>query len=220
MKTLTPTLASNLADFAYKSEFIKSNNIAKIRVPAILSEHFLFNAQKSTLHGVSGTTAEHVLNHTSGFGFFGIGRNEGIFKGEAVLAFRGTAGMCDVLTDLHCGVTSGPNNQLVHSGFNRTFNSMKPQIKTLLENLGDKPLHCIGHSLGGALANLAAIWIRTNFKNPVKLYTFGAPRVGFAPYAIQVETSLSGIYRAVHRSDPVPMVPVWPRARSRSFTLT
>ncbi|MGI2112686.1 lipase family protein [Shewanella frigidimarina] len=210
MKILTPILASNLAEFAYDSEYIKKDNISKINTPAMLAKQFLFNAQKSTLHGVSGTTAEHVLNHTSGFGFFGMGRNEGMFKGEAVLAFRGTAGMCDALTDLHCGVTSGPNNQLVHSGFNRTFNSMKPQIATLLEKLGNKPIHCVGHSLGGALANLAAIWIRKTFKIPVKLYTFGSPRVGFAPYAIQAETSLSAIYRAVHRSDPVPMVPVWP----------
>ena len=66
------------------------------------------------------------------------------------------------------------------------------------------------HSLGGALATLGANWIKAQYKVPVKLYTFGSPRVGHNPFAIQSETSLNGIYRAVHRSDPVPMVPVWP----------
>jgi triacylglycerol lipase len=210
MNTLTPQLAVNLASFAYKSKNISKENIAKIQVPAMLRKQFMFNAQKSTLHGVSGTFAEHLLNHTSGFGFFGIGRSEGNFKNEAVIVFRGTASMADSLTDLHCGVTCSSNNKTVHAGFNKTFESIKSQLAILLDQLGNRPVHCVGHSLGGAIANLAAVWIRSNYKIPVKLYTFGSPRVGFNAYAMQTETSLHGIYRAVHRSDPVPMVPVWP----------
>ncbi|MGI2176557.1 lipase family protein [Shewanella ulleungensis] len=114
------------------------------------------------------------------------------------------------ITDLHCGVTCSSNNKTVHAGFNKTFESIKSQLAILLDQLGNRPVHCVGHSLGGAIANLAAVWIRSNYKIPVKLYTFGSPRVGFNAYAMQTETSLHGIYRAVHRSDPVPMVPVWP----------
>ena len=203
MKTLTPTLAVNLSDFAYAS------TKTKLEVPLVLAKHFLFNS-KSSLKGVSGTTAEHLLNHSTGFGYIGEGRNGGRFEGELVIAFRGTAGIADTLTDLHCGVTVGPNYKAVHAGFNRTFESIKPQLAAILSKVGNRPVHCVGHSLGGALANLAANWIKSQYKVPVKLYTFGSPRVGCNPFAMQTETNLNGIYRAVHRSDPVPMVPVWP----------
>ncbi len=139
-----------------------------------------------------------------------MGKSTGNYAGEIVIAIRGTAGLADALTDLHCGVTVGPNWTPVHSGFNRTFETIKPQLAAILSKAGGRPVHCVGHSLGGALATLAANWIKAQYKVPVKLYTFGSPRVGLNPFAIKTETRLDGIYRAVHRSDPVPMVPVWP----------
>jgi len=210
MNTLIPSLAVRLAEFAYDSISVVSRNAMKIEPDRIISKHFVFAAKKSAFTGVSGTVAEHILNQSTGFGFFGIGSNEGNHKGEVVLTFRGTAGIADTLTDLHCGVTVGPNYKAVHAGFNRTFESIKPQLAAILSKVGNRPVHCVGHSLGGALANLAANWIKSQYKVPVKLYTFGSPRVGCNPFAMQTETNLNGIYRAVHRSDPVPMVPVWP----------
>lgn len=209
MNVLSPSLAAQLANFAYKS--LEANNTSrKINANPIITSHFAFDPSASTFTGISGTAAEHILDHCTGFGFFGIGNNKGNHKGEVVLTFRGTAGIADTLTDLHCGMTVGPNYKAVHAGFNRTFESIKPQLSKILSKLGSRPVHCVGHSLGGALATLAANWIKSQFKMPVKLYTFGAPRVGCNPFAIQTETNLNGIYRAVHRSDPVPMVPVWP----------
>ncbi|TCI01770.1 lipase family protein [Corallincola luteus] len=210
MNTLSPKLAVDLADFAYKSKNIPKDNKNGIKAAANISKQFMFNAKASTLHGISGTVAEHTLNHFTGFGFVGVGRNEGHYKGEIVIAFRGTAGMADTLTDLHCGTTVGPNFQAVHAGFNRTFNSIKKQLAGLLDKMGNKPIHCVGHSLGGALAQLAANWIKKRYKVPVKLYTFGAPRVGYKSFATLAESSLQGVYRATHRSDPIPLVPVWP----------
>ncbi|OBT11159.1 hypothetical protein A9267_00460 [Shewanella sp. UCD-FRSSP16_17] len=208
MNTLSPTLAVELAEFAYKS--LKSNKNGVTDTSMLINRNFAFSSSNSKLVGISGTVAEHVLNHSSGFGFFGLGKKGGQFAGDVVIAFRGTAGLADTLTDLHCGVTVGPNYKAVHAGFNRTFESIKPQLATLMAKAGNRPVHCVGHSLGGALATLAANWIRSQYKVNVNLYTFGAPRVGFGPFALQTETELNGIYRAVHRSDPVPMVPVWP----------
>ncbi|CAM4253516.1 lipase family protein [Pseudoalteromonas ostreae] len=210
MNILSPSVAAQLAEFAYDSIAAVSKSSSNIEPSRIISKHFVFDSKKSAFTGVSGTVAEHVLNHATGFGFFGIGSKEGAHKGEVVLTFRGTAGIADTLTDLHCGLTVGPNYKAVHAGFNRTFESIKPQLKAILSKVGGRPVHCVGHSLGGALATLAANWIKAQYKVPVKLYTFGSPRVGHNPFAIQSETSLNGIYRAVHRSDPVPMVPVWP----------
>ncbi|SBS31930.1 Lipase (class 3) [Marinomonas spartinae] len=210
MKTLSPRVAVQLAEFAYESLGGTAQRPMVIEPNRVISQHFAFDSQKSSLVGVTGTVAEHVLKHSTGFGFFGIGRNEGDHAGEVVIAIRGTAGIADTLTDLHCGLTVGPNNKAVHAGFNRTFDSIKPQLAVLLSKIGSRPVHCVGHSLGGALATLAASWIKEKYKIPVKLYTFGSPRVGHSPFAVQAETSLNGVYRAVNRSDPVPMVPVWP----------
>ena len=73
-------------------------------------------------------------------------------------------------------------------------------------------MHFCGHSLGGALATLAADWAAIKRSCNVKLYTFGAPRVGFKPFSERLTSGLGAenIYR-VHRStDVVPMVPIWP----------
>ncbi len=68
------------------------------------------------------------------------------------------------------------------------------------------------HSLGGALATLAANWLRASpeVNSKVRLYTFGAPRVGGKSFSINATSRLDNIYRCVNGADPVPKVPVWP----------
>src|SRR5690625_5942183 len=73
-------------------------------------------------------------------------------------------------------------------------------------------VHCIGHSLGGAVATLAADCVARNRPNPVRLCTFGAPRVGGNFFARSC-TNLVGeenIMRVFHTTDPVPMMPIFP----------
>ena len=149
MNTLSPTLAVELAEFAYKS--LKSNKNGVTDTSMLINRNFAFSSSNSKLVGISGTVAEHVLNHSSGFGFFGLGKKGGQFAGDVVIAFRGTAGLADTLTDLHCGVTVGPNYKAVHAGFNRTFESIKPQLATLMAKAGNRPVHCVGHSCSGLI---------------------------------------------------------------------
>lgn len=79
---------------------------------------------------------------------------------------------------------------------------------------GTTMVHCIGHSLGGAIANLAAEWAANTLNKKVKLYTFGSPRVGFASggFANKLTTALlpENIHRVYHNNDPVPMIPTFP----------
>jgi len=82
---------------------------------------------------------------------------------------------------------------------------------------GVKTIHCIGHSLGGAVASLAADWIKENHSSEVKLYTFGAPRVGFGSgfgQSITNKLLAKNIHRVYHGTDPVPMVPLFPFAHA------
>ncbi len=48
--------------------------------------------------------------------------------------------------------------------------------------------------------------------NPVKLYTFGAPRAGLWRFAKRFTTKVgtSNIHRVYHATDPVPMIPIYP----------
>lgn len=64
-----------------------------------------------------------------------------------------------------------------------------------------------GHSLGGALAILAAGVLRSQGIT-IDLYTYGAPKVGLASLADYItDTSKGATYRVTHKADPVPKLP-------------
>jgi hypothetical protein len=64
-----------------------------------------------------------------------------------------------------------------------------------------------GHSLGGALATLAAGVLRSQGLN-VDLYTYGAPKVGEQALADYITSTAHGqTYRVTHHDDPVPKLP-------------
>lgn len=89
---------------------------------------------------------------------------------------------------------------------------MKAELIPIIQQVpANGTLHCVGHSLGGAIAGLIADWAKSQLTH-VKLYTIGAPKIGFADFALKHTNSLGqeNIYRCAKSCDPVPMVPVWP----------
>ncbi|KAK5986358.1 Triacylglycerol lipase [Trichostrongylus colubriformis] len=67
-----------------------------------------------------------------------------------------------------------------------------------------------GHSLGGALATLAAArtakqGLRTSER--ITVYTYGEPRVGDAQFATNYDSMIKDSYRVVFRRDIVPHLP-------------
>lgn len=101
------------------------------------------------------------------------------------VTFRGTKSCEDVKIDLNfikknCAFL---NNKGVHSGFLNTYNHFKPEvtkkINELIEKHKDAKIVFTGHSLGGAIATLAALDASTNneFKDKdISLVSFCAPR--------------------------------------------
>ncbi|KAL6709011.1 hypothetical protein ACN47E_002138 [Coniothyrium glycines] len=64
-----------------------------------------------------------------------------------------------------------------------------------------------GHSLGGALASLAAGVLRTQGIT-VDLYTYGAPKIGLEGVSQALSSTSRGqSFRVTHKSDPVPKLP-------------
>lgn len=102
-----------------------------------------------------------------------------------------------------------PNCWIGH-GFKDAERSVIGEIKTEVKRLstlyGTKKVQTTGHSMGGALANLAALDLAVAGYN-VEMYTFGQPRVGNPAYAKYHKSKVPNQFRVVHYRDPVPQVP-------------
>ncbi|WNO08049.1 lipase family protein [Teredinibacter sp. KSP-S5-2] len=207
MTTLTPSQASSLSAGVYA-----------VLTPELLKA---FYARYSNLFGaapkvINADTGARLVNGESSFAICARGEKE--YKNDAFFVFRGTTGTnygADIITDLRIGVSVSAGNDLVHSGFYQTFRSMTAELGSFIAKHPDvTTVHCVGHSLGGAIATLAADWVNRTLGKKAKLYTFGAPRVGygFKGFSNKLTAKLgnSNIHRVYHGNDPVTMIPVFP----------
>lgn len=72
----------------------------------------------------------------------------------------------------------------------------------------ERPLWITGHSLGGALALLAAWLFLRRFINVHQIYTFGGPMIGNKEAVAAFDREFAGkIFRYVEPLDPVPELP-------------
>ena len=72
----------------------------------------------------------------------------------------------------------------------------------------DRPLWITGHSLGGALALLAAWLLKRRFVLVHEVCTFGAPMIGNREACAAFDREFAGrIFRYVNGRDPVPKLP-------------
>ena len=109
----------------------------------------------------------------------------------------------DVRTDTAIPLVpwTGRSKGRVHSGFRASFEEMCPEICARLEPLLDgRSLWLCGHSLGGALATLAA----DRLDDVSGVYSFGSPAVGDADFATRWD--VPGI-RFRNFTDIVPWLP-------------
>lgn len=210
MRDLTPKVAVKLAEAAYEIKN-KIGGSYESEALDLLSKDFDFNLSNNVVQGISGSFMEHIFKHKTGFAVIGTGKKGGDYNGHTVVAIRGTDMKRDVVTDVHCGLSTSANNLPAHAGFNKTFNSIRPALDAYFTKNNTGPVHCVGHSLGGALAHLTANWLSEKQSGrPINLYTFGAPRVGYSGFADKTSNSLNKIYRSLHMADPIPLIPFWP----------
>jgi pimeloyl-ACP methyl ester carboxylesterase len=119
----------------------------------------------------------------------------------AALVFRGTEGKIrDIAHDLEVRMRPLRNHAArVHEGFSRALDAVWDRVAAELDRL-DCPVWYAGHSLGAAVATVAAAR-----RAPRAVYTFGSPRVGNAAFA----TALADVpvFRVVNGEDMVATVP-------------
>lgn len=98
-----------------------------------------------------------------------------------------------------------------HRGFMQALDAVwEPLLEALDEVQGasGRPLWVTGHSLGGALALLAAWRLQRHFVEVQEVVTFGAPMVGNAVAAQAFQKAFAGrVHRYVDIEDPVPLLP-------------
>lgn len=148
---------------------------------------------------------------------------------DVVIAFRGT-GTClewienlrATLTCVHGGSSTYDDGPMVQTGFLSLFTSkasmrqslqdtIREEVGRIIRMYGEKPLSftVTGHSLGAALATLAAYDIHTAFSDApmVTVISFGGPRVGNKSFGCHLEKSGTNILRIVNSDDLVTKVP-------------
>ncbi len=207
MSELTPLQSANLAEEIYDVQDEILFEIFQTKNKDIFSQE-----QQKLTANVGGRI---IRSAKDAFGLCTMGAGQ--YAGNAFLIFRGTTtanNKADFVSDARIGLQNSKTGSSVHIGFNEVFKSMLRDIQQFISsNQITGTVHCIGHSLGGAVATLAADWVKTNFSRfTVKLYTFGQPRVGLLPFATKFTSKLhsDNVHRLFHTTDPVPMVPIFP----------
>ncbi|KAL2199217.1 Alpha/Beta hydrolase protein [Corynascus similis CBS 632.67] len=193
---------------------------------------------------------DHGDSHGRGHGNPSIWEEQATGVKEIIVAFRGTYSIANTIVDLSTmpqeyvpyptppgdgegdGDRDGDrkcDNCTVHMGFMTSWRNARkvviPALKAARTKYPEYRVHLIGHSLGGAVAALAALEIRLGLGwRDVVVTTFGEPRAGNAELAEYIDRAfdLSGdgggdghgdggklAYRRVtHVGDPVPLLPL------------
>lgn len=136
--------------------------------------------------------------------------------GVMYIAFAGTENKTDAKVDLNIGDVRVPAEWTrasdpavrAHKGFTELYAKLRSSVVTALlrANTSARLVVMCGHSLGGALATLAALDAASMATkgSQVHLYTFGAPQVGDGAFAELFDSRVPKAVRVVNPFDPVP----------------
>lgn len=131
------------------------------------------------------------------------------------VGFAGTENKEDVRVDANVADVELPAEWLgparppvlprAHAGFVRLYARIRPRVWDLVSSAGkDVNVVCCGHSLGGALATLAALDLASaGGGRPVTLVSFGAPSLGDNNFVKLFDDRVSTAVRVVNPFDPV-----------------
>ncbi len=135
-------------------------------------------------------------------------------RASAYVVFRGTVGFRQWVYNVDAMPRTWAGNGRTHAGFARALAHVWPHLQPRLQILAGEGarIHFTGHSLGGALATLAAArWDGSSAHSHTA--TFGAPHAGNAEFA-EAYAEIP-ITRATCGGDPVPDLPAPVSAVSR-----
>ncbi len=134
-------------------------------------------------------------------------------KTANIIIFRGTQRTTEWIGDvlLFQKLYEGFANSKIHSGFANIYKNLAGQTREIASQLNPLlPCYISGHSLGAALATLAAIDIALKvpqLKEQIRLYTYAGPRVGNPSFAQMHSQMIPNSYRIFNLADSIPLSP-------------
>lgn len=137
-------------------------------------------------------------------------------NGRACVVFRGTEAskLEDVIADLMTAQVPWQGGGRVHRGFAYAYGRVRDELAQTLAALRPPRVIYTGHSLGAALATLAA----AEHTAPARLVTFGSPRVGDLAF-VATRLNAVDIVRVVGCCDIVTRLPPSEFSRDQLHTL-
>jgi hypothetical protein len=164
----------------------------------------------------TGSTAPSIVPQWFGFALAPTG---GTIGAPNLVAIRGTRTVEEWTLDATAYQVPVPlvwfNNQdelvpaRVHLGFLILFAFLRPQLDAAMSQFdASAGTQVAGHSLGSALATLAAVYTRVlRFPAAVQMYNMASPRVGDPEFVGAFNLLVPDGYRIVNLGDLVPMLP-------------
>lgn len=130
----------------------------------------------------------------------------------ALLVFRGTSNIGQWIRDARVLPAPFRDWGWAHLGFVRGIEAVEASLQGFDEVARSKPYVWVaGHSLGGALAVLAAARLKSLAVCTPSILTYGQPAVGFADFSEKFNRELSErLWHIVNQNDVVPRVPPFP----------
>lgn len=202
----------------------KGTEVIKQNVPVDLTDNAISSEVRDQVDQVENALEEIVS----------IRRQVSVFYGflltsaqASILVFRGTQQLSDWLSNILLNQVPFPASDgdedgaedaadapygRVHSGFLDYYQELlDPHPRDVMRNI-DPTLPCLisGHSLGGAIATLAAFDLSLRLpalRSQIQLYTYASPRVGDTVFARIHSRHIPNSYRIVNLADTVPLVP-------------
>ncbi|OQR82073.1 hypothetical protein THRCLA_11149, partial [Thraustotheca clavata] len=135
-----------------------------------------------------------------------------VFKDDKrfFVAFRGTNSRRNAITDIDYNfckpdifVDKFPDLRL-HTGFYCAYMRIRDQLLEMVDEYKELAWYITGHSLGGALATLAAFDLATTFAmDNIIMYNYGSPRVGNHVFSSAYNVFVPRTFRVVNDADVV-----------------
>lgn len=147
-----------------------------------------------------------------------------MYPKEVLVVFRGTktfnmtdaASLEDWINNANANLTTTSDLGNVHEGFNESLNNLWEGRSGMFRALDSlvkspawdrRPIYVVGHSKGGAIADLAALKLSVNHIKPVEVFTFAAARPGGATFKQKYDEASLRTMRFENQQDVVPHLP-------------
>lgn len=187
--------ASDLTKITYYAEYAAAAYCAPTTPTLSCLDNICPALQPSKISKV----LEFADGHFDSTGFVGVDKT----RSEIVITFRGSSSLENWMANMLMSREDVPQwceGCEVHEGFWKAYNE-QPQVLETVERLAGEyknyTITAVGHSLGGALATLAAVELRVK-GHTVDLYSYGAPRVGNREFS-EFATESGRNFRVTHR---------------------